>query len=284
MNYFGLILGAGKGTRMRPFSPKEMLPFVNKSIIVHSIDALKLLGVNHVNIVVGEGKYNIQEHVGDGKTFGVNVSYDFQQVLDGDAGGIKSANTARYSSADNVVVLFGDTLLSMSDDLLTLKTQFEHFKDDPNYAGAIAFKKLKAVIPDGSDKYPYGVALIDDELITSIYEKPSASLLRDFTNDGFVEALIPVYIFKKDVLFKIIDELYLTDVDGEYHLSDAIKLALSKGFKFSGHSIKGSLLDMGSPLTYLKALHEWFLKASDSDINSAAEEWELISDKFKNKK
>ena len=105
--YFGLILAAGKGTRMRPFSPKEMLPFINKSIVVHSIEALKNIGISHINIVVGEGKYNIQEHVGNGSAFDVKVSYDFQQVLDGDAGGIKCANTTKYSSANYVVVIFG---------------------------------------------------------------------------------------------------------------------------------------------------------------------------------
>jgi len=281
-SYFGLILSAGRGTRMRPFAPKEMLPFVNKSIVVHSIDALKRLGIKHVNIVVGEGKYNIQEHVGNGTAFDINVSYDFQQVLDGDGGGISCANSTKYSSANYVVVLFGDTILSDPEDIIKLRDQFERFKNDPDYVGAIAFKRHPAVIPEGSKKYPYGVALIEDEFIQSIHEKPKADLLPKFDRDGFCESIAPAYIFKKDALFHMIDDLYGVGCDGEYHLSDAIKLAMTKGMKFSGYSIKGKALDMGRPLPYLNALRDWFINASDEDVKKVAAEWDELALRFRN--
>ncbi|HLE05914.1 MAG TPA: sugar phosphate nucleotidyltransferase [Candidatus Nanoarchaeia archaeon] len=281
-DFFGLILSAGKGTRMRPFSPKEMLPFVNKSIIVHSIDSLKSLGVTNVNIVVGEGKYNIEEHVGNGAVFDVCVSYDFQQLLDGDAGGINCANTTKYSSAKYVIILFGDTVFSDVNDLIGLKEQFLRFKDDPLYVGAIAFKKYPSVIPAGSSKFPYGVGLIRDEFITRIHEKPDASLLSDFSVDGYTESIATAYIFKKDDLFRMIADLYSAGSSGEFHLSDAVKLWLSSGKKFSGFSIAGKALDMGRPLPYLTALREWFLSASDSDVTKAASDWEALASKFRN--
>ncbi len=280
-DYFGLILSAGRGTRMRPFSPKEMLPFINKSIIVHAIDSLKLLGIKHINIVVGEGKYNIQEHVGNGNSFGVNVSYDFQEILDGDAGGIRSANTTRFSSAKYVVILFGDTVFSDKSDLINLKNQFEQHVSNPNYVGAIAFKKHKAVIPEGLTHYPYGVALFNNDFITRIHEKPTRELLNEFSVNGYCESIAPAYIFKKDELFNMIDELYSSSVDGEYHLSDAVRLALLKGKLFSGYSIKGKSLDMGRPLPYLTALRDWFINASEDDLLNAAREWELLAKKFK---
>ncbi len=279
--YIGLVLGAGKGSRMRPFTPKEMLPFVNKSIIVHALDALKALGISQVNIVVGEGKYNIQEHVGNGGAFGVSVSYDFQQSLDGDAGGIRCANTVRYSDARYVVVLFGDTLFSDVNDLKRLKSQFERFVKDSSYVGAVAFKKEPAVIPDGLSRFPYGVALLKNELISRIHEKPDASLLPEFSFNGLVESIAPAYVFRKDALFRIIDDLYAKGVKGEYHLSDAVGLALSKGLKFSGYSISGKGLDMGRPLPYLQALREWFVNASDDDVRRAASEWDALAAKFK---
>ena len=258
-----------------------MLPFINKSIVVHSIEALKNIGISHINIVVGEGKYNIQEHVGNGSAFDVKVSYDFQQVLDGDAGGIKCANTTKYSSANYVVVLFGDTVLSDQADLLNLKKQFDKFRNDPEYIGAIAFKKYKAVIPQGASNYPYGVALIENEMIKRIHEKPDASLLKEFARGDVVESIAPAYIFKKDALFSMIKDLYKSGVDGEYHLSDAVKLAMEKGCKFSGYSINGEALDMGRPLPYLTALRKWFVNASDEDIRKAAREWEELAKRFK---
>jgi len=283
-DFFGLILSAGKGTRMRPFAPKEMLPFVNKSIVVHAIDSLKYVGINHINIVVGEGKYNIQEHVGNGQAFDVNVSYDFQHLLDGDAGGIRCANTTKYSSASYVLILFGDTVFSNKDDLVGLKEQFDRFRNDPDYVGGICFKKHPAVIPEGSKRFPYGAAIIEDELIQRIYEKPDAGLLSEFTVDGFVESIATAYLFKKDALFNMIEDLYASGVQGEYHLSDAVKLAMSKGKKFSGFSISGKALDMGRPLPYLTALRDWFVNASDADVELAASEWRELAARFKNGK
>ena len=156
------------------------------------------------------------------------------------------------------------------------------FKNDLDYFGAIAFKKYPAVIPVGSKNFPYGVGLIRDELITRIHEKPDASLLTDFTVDGFTESIATAYIFKKDALFSMIGDLYANGATGEYHLSDAIKLALSRGKKFSGYSIGGKALDMGRPLPYLSALRDWFSSATDSDIDKAAGEWEELANRFRN--
>lgn len=281
-DYFGLILSAGKGSRMRPFSPKEMLPYVNKSILVHGIESLKKLDISHVNIVVGEGKYNVQEHIGNGRHFGVKVSYDFQHVLDGDAGGIRCANTTKYSNAGNVFILFADTVYSEQADLAALKSQFERFCNDPDYVGAIGFKQYPAVIPKDSKVFPYGVALINDELIQRLYEKPGPELLKEFTSDGKAVSIAPAYVFKKDALFQMIKDLYDEGVSGEYRLADAIRLAMSKGKKFSGYVIKGQALDMGRPLPYLTALRDWFVNASDEDIEAAADEWEELALKFKN--
>lgn len=105
-------------------------------------------------------------------------------------------------------------------------------------------------------------------------------MLPEFSVNGFVKSIATFYIFKKDALFSIIEDLYKQGVNGEYHLSDAVKLALSKGKKFSGFTIKGKL-DMGRPLPYLQALRAWFVNASDDDINKAASEWDALASKFK---
>jgi len=87
---------------------------------------------------------------------------------------------------------------------------------------------------------------------------------------------------KRESLFGIINDLYKSGVSSEYHLSDAIKLAMSNGKKFSGYSIKAGALDIGRPLPYLLALRDWFSKASDKDISKAASDWDDLASKFKN--
>lgn len=51
-----VILVGGFGTRLRPFTfedPKPLIPFVNKAIVEHQIDALVKVGVRTVYLAVG---------------------------------------------------------------------------------------------------------------------------------------------------------------------------------------------------------------------------------------
>ena len=52
----GVILAAGKGTRIQPFSeryPKPILPILGKPLLQHQIECLRELGVRRVIIVIG---------------------------------------------------------------------------------------------------------------------------------------------------------------------------------------------------------------------------------------
>lgn len=74
----GVILSAGKGSRLDPFNthfPKPMLPIVNRPIIEHQIDQMKAVGIREVLIVVGHLKHHIIDHIGDGSALGVKVRY-----------------------------------------------------------------------------------------------------------------------------------------------------------------------------------------------------------------
>jgi hypothetical protein len=54
--YVGVILSAGKGSRIDPFNahyPKPLLPIVNKPILEHQIEQMKVLGIRDVILVVG---------------------------------------------------------------------------------------------------------------------------------------------------------------------------------------------------------------------------------------
>lgn len=57
---------AGLGTRMLPLTrvvPKELLPLGHKPLIEHAIDELKEAGIEHVIIVMREGKEILQRHL-----------------------------------------------------------------------------------------------------------------------------------------------------------------------------------------------------------------------------
>ena len=74
----GVILSAGKGSRIDPFNthfPKPMLPILNRPIIEHQLDQMKAVGIREVIVVVGHLKEHIINHLGDGSRFGVAVRY-----------------------------------------------------------------------------------------------------------------------------------------------------------------------------------------------------------------
>ena len=74
----GVILSAGKGSRIDPFNvhyPKPMLPVCNRPILEHQIEQMKSVGIREVIIVVGHLKETIVEYIGDGSALGVSVRY-----------------------------------------------------------------------------------------------------------------------------------------------------------------------------------------------------------------
>ncbi len=88
--YEGVILAAGRGTRMAPFSdhfPKPLLPILNKPLIHHQIEYLRDLGVEKVFVVIGHLGHEIARQLGDGGDFGVEIVYVEQR----DAAGIAHA-------------------------------------------------------------------------------------------------------------------------------------------------------------------------------------------------
>jgi len=76
--YEGIILAAGRGTRMTPFSeryPKPLLPVANKPLIHHQIEYLRSIGVTRVFIVIGHLGHEIALDVRRGEGLGVQVEY-----------------------------------------------------------------------------------------------------------------------------------------------------------------------------------------------------------------
>src|SRR5687768_18424600 len=81
--YTGVILCAGKGSRIDPFNahyPKPLLPIVNRPIMEHQIEHMKQLGIRDVILVVGHLKELVQEHFGDGSRLGIAIRYVEQRA------------------------------------------------------------------------------------------------------------------------------------------------------------------------------------------------------------
>ena len=134
--YVGVILSAGKGSRIDPFNahyPKPLLPIVNKPIIEHQIGQMKALGIREVIIVVGHLKELVQEHFGDGARLGVTVRYvEQRQTL-----GIAHAVMQLERHVDRPFLLFLGDIFYVPKELESMLSCFER----EGVSGVLAVKR-----------------------------------------------------------------------------------------------------------------------------------------------
>ena len=85
------ILAAGKGERLGSLTetvPKPMLELAGKPILEYNILMCKKAGVHDIFINLHYLPNKISDYFGDGKKFGVNIQYNYENELLGTAGGI----------------------------------------------------------------------------------------------------------------------------------------------------------------------------------------------------
>ena len=87
-----MILAAGLGTRLRPLShttPKALLLVRGQPLIVYSLKLLKKNGVTEVLINLHHLGDLIEKELGDGKKFGMKISYSWESTVLGTGGASK---------------------------------------------------------------------------------------------------------------------------------------------------------------------------------------------------
>ncbi len=78
-----VILAGGLGTRMKPFTdtnPKPMYPIEGKPFIEYLIKQVKEFGINKIVMLLGYLPEKIQDYLGDGSAYGVEIVYDVTPV------------------------------------------------------------------------------------------------------------------------------------------------------------------------------------------------------------
>ena len=115
-----MILAAGRGERLRPLTdrlPKPLIKIGDRCLIEHHLVALAQAGVDQVVINLDHLGDMIESHIGDGKRYGLSVTYSHEPegALE-TGGGIRQA--LRLITADPFVVLNGDIWTDLQLDSL----------------------------------------------------------------------------------------------------------------------------------------------------------------------
>jgi dTDP-glucose pyrophosphorylase len=234
----GVILAAGKGTRLQPLTyaiPKEMVHVCGKPLIQHAVDLLKLGGVDNFIVVVGENKSAILDYLKDGKWNGVDVSYRFQTELNGNAKAVYIAKPL-INKGETFVATFGDEIIEPKEnvvkDLLGLH------------------RKMKASCTLGlspvDDPQRYGIVKVDKAgRILEVMEKPSKpeDLARLKSGSEYL-GVNGVFVFQPEI-FEYTDKIK-PGIKGEYYLVDAIRMMVSEGLPCYAVIHRGIYRDVGT--------------------------------------
>jgi mannose-1-phosphate guanylyltransferase len=181
-----MILAAGLGTRLRPLThvmPKPVAPVLNRPIVSWIAELLARHGFDKVVTNVSYLPEQIREVLGDGSSFGLEVSYSEEPEPLGTAGGVGKVRDF-LSETDSFLIISGDALTDI--DLGAMREAHE-----ANVAnGAIATLATKRV----EDTTQFGVVITDEEgRIQGFQEKPEpAEALSDLANCG-------IYMFSRRI-------------------------------------------------------------------------------------
>ena len=228
-----LILAGGKGTRLRPltvYTPKPIVPICNRPFLLYQIDTLRRAGIIDITLSLSYQPQKIEQQLGDGSDYGVNLKYTVEPQPMGTAGAYKFAEEL---IREPTVVFNGDVLTDL--DLKTVIREHQQRK-------AIATVVLAPV----EDPSAYGVVETEpDGRVGRFLEKPKP----EETDCNLINA--GTYVLEPSVLDLI--------PGGESHSFEYglfPKLLELKQPFFAHIPQRTYWMDIGTPSRYLQAHHD----------------------------
>lgn len=155
----GIILAGGSGTRLYPLTmvtSKQLLPIYDKPMIYYPMSVLMSAGIREILIISTEQDLpRFQELLGDGRSFGLQLSYAVQPSPDGLAQAFLIGE--EFIGTDSVAMILGDNIFSghgLRKRLQTaverakdgMATIFGYYVDDPERFGIVEFDSNGNVI------------------------------------------------------------------------------------------------------------------------------------------
>jgi len=228
----GLVLAGGKGSRLRPLTAtgaKQLVPVANKPVLYYAIEQLVEAGVTEIGIITGDTGPQVREAIGDGATFGADITYIPQAAPLGLAHCIITAQ--EWLGTDPFCLFLGDNFLKGG-----IVSYAEHFAHD-DCAGHILLKRV-------DDPSALGVAVLDATgRVERLVEKP-----KDAISDL---AVIGVYFFGPDI-HEVTPRL-TPSARGELEITDAIQGLIDAGLTVRATVIEDDWIDTGKKDDMLEA-------------------------------
>ena len=253
-NVVAIIPAAGRGSRLAPFPcPKELFPVGYQDIRIQGVmekrpkvvsqylvENMVSAGGSHIFIILGEGKSDIMTYYGDGKKFGTNITYLFQEELKG----MPSAIDLIRPWINNEIVLFG-----MPDTILEPRNAFVHLKE--YHEAEEALLTLGLFPTDNPSKF----GMVDTDENSNVkftIDKPKESNLKNMWGCA---------CWSKEFVDLLAQFLQENEYKGkELILGDVFNYALDMKKKVKGLLFKeGKYIDIGTTCELDEALKQFHL-------------------------
>ena len=235
----GIVLAAGKGTRLYPMTKpvcKPLLPVYDKPLIYYPIAILMQAGISDILVIVPpEETATFQALLGDGRQYGLRIEYAEQPVARGIADALLIGQ--EFVGNDRVCLVLGDNIFYAPTLASTLK------RAAANDRGSTVFGYWV------EDPRPFGVVEFDqDGRAISIEEKPR------YPKSNYI---IPGLYFYDHQVMEIANqlkpsargELEITDVNLEYLRRGQLQvIPLEKNFTWLDAGTADSLLEAGETI------------------------------------
>ncbi len=206
-----IVLGAGKGTRMKSARPKVLHEVAGLSMLGHVLRTVQMAGAGRIAVVVGPDMEAVAAEARR-HAAAAEVSVQPQQLGTGDA--VKAARASIAAHNGHVIVLFADSPLFRPETLTAVRRMLDETAD-------VAVVGFEAADPTNYGRLVQGA---DGQLEAIREHKDATEAERGITlcNAG-------VMGFRSARFLEIVDAIGNDNANREYYLTDAVAIARSKG-------------------------------------------------------
>ena len=210
-NIISVVMAAGKGTRMKTNKSKVVHKIYGRELVNRVIDTAEKVGSDEIICVVGHQKESVTDAIGNRAKFAI------QDELLGTGHALMQAVPYLEGKRGKVLILYGDVPLIREE---TLRALIKRSEDNSEYATIIT------AMYDNPTGYGRIIRDIDGRVIEIVEEKDATEEQRKIKeiNSG-------IYCFDIEELLEAIKEIKPNNAQGEYYLTDVIKIMSEKGLK-----------------------------------------------------
>ena len=251
-----VIMAAGKGTRMKSDKSKLVQKIYDKELVKRVTDVAKRIGSDEVIAVVGHLREQVQEALGD------TVEYAYQEELLGTGHAVMQAEEYLKGKEGKVLILYGDVPIIRPE---TLRNLIKKSVENKEYA------TLLTAIYENPTGYGRIIRDVGGNIKGIVEEKDA-----DENQKEIKEINSGIYVFDIKELLLALKKIKPNNAQGEYYLTDVIKIMNDKGLKTGAVIVEDNTEILGVNDKMQLELLTKIYKNPESLIKSILLTWRLL--------